>query len=175
MYRRQGWFDDLEFSYDMSVPNVGHLDPQRGGCCTVMPFFLGKLVELPLTTIQDYSLFHILGDYSIDLWKRQIEFIHGRHGLMSFIAHPDYLIEPRARHVYRDLLAHLRDFGRDERVWMATPRDVAAWWRNRSQMTLAYADGRWYVEGPDASRAVVAHASIEDGKLRYRLDTPPMC
>jgi hypothetical protein len=171
MYRRQEWFDVLEFCYDMSVPNVAHLEPQRGGCCTVMPHFLGKLVELPLTTIQDYSLFHILGDYSIDLWKQQIELIHARHGLMSFIAHPDYLVERRARRVYCDLLAHLRSLGRNEHVWLATPRDVAEWWRNRSQMTLAYADGRWHVEGPDAGRAVVAHAMIQDGRLSYRLDT----
>ena len=62
---RAGWFDAFEFSYDMSVPNAAHLEPQRGGCCTVMPYFIGKILELPLTTIQDYSLFHILGDYSI--------------------------------------------------------------------------------------------------------------
>jgi hypothetical protein len=28
----------LCFAYDMSIPNVAHLDPQRGGCCTIMPF-----------------------------------------------------------------------------------------------------------------------------------------
>lgn len=60
MYRNQSWFDKLEFAYDMSVPNVAHLEPQRGGCCTVMPYIIGDLVELPLTTIQDYSLFNIL-------------------------------------------------------------------------------------------------------------------
>ena len=37
MYRNQDWYDVFEFSYDMSVPNVAHLDPMRGGCCTVMP------------------------------------------------------------------------------------------------------------------------------------------
>ena len=67
------WYDDLKFSYDMSVPNVAHLDPQRGGCCTVMPYFLGDILEIPVTTVQDYTLFSILDDYSIDLWKRQIE------------------------------------------------------------------------------------------------------
>ena len=67
MYREQEWFDAFEFSYDMSVPNAAHLEPQRGGCCTVMPYFVGDLLELPLTTTQDYSLFHILGDYSISL------------------------------------------------------------------------------------------------------------
>src|SRR2546425_12755629 len=40
--QKQEWFDALDFSYDMSVPNVAHLDPQRGGCCTVMPYFVGK-------------------------------------------------------------------------------------------------------------------------------------
>ncbi len=80
MYRDQEWFDALEFSYDMSVPNVAHLEPQRGGCCTVMPYFVGDILELPLTTIQDYSLFHILGDYSIDLWKEQIDLILRRTG-----------------------------------------------------------------------------------------------
>ncbi len=48
MYREQGWFGAFEFSYDMSVPNAAHLEPQRGGCCTVMPYFVGNILELPL-------------------------------------------------------------------------------------------------------------------------------
>ena len=60
LYRRPEWFDALEIAYDMSVPNVGHLEVQRGGCCTVLPYFIGGIVELPLTTTQDYSLFHVL-------------------------------------------------------------------------------------------------------------------
>jgi hypothetical protein len=43
LYRNQMWFDQLKFSYDMSVPNVAHLEPQRGGCCTVMPYFVGDI------------------------------------------------------------------------------------------------------------------------------------
>jgi hypothetical protein len=60
LYRKQKWYDALNFSYDMSIPNVAHLDPQRGGCCTVMPFFIGDILELPVTTTQDYTLFNIL-------------------------------------------------------------------------------------------------------------------
>ena len=97
MYRRQDWFAALDISYDMSVPNVAHLEPQRGGCCTVMPFFMGHVLELPLTTAQDYTVFHVLGDYSTRLWQEQIDRILDENGLVSFIAHPDYLIEPRAR------------------------------------------------------------------------------
>src|SRR5581483_1528358 len=44
LYRNQEWYDAFRFSYDMSVPNVGHLDPQPGGCCTVMPYFIGDIL-----------------------------------------------------------------------------------------------------------------------------------
>jgi hypothetical protein len=107
MYRNQEWYGAFTFSYDMSVPNTAHLEPQQGGCCTVMPYFIGSILELPLTTVQDYSLFHILGDYSINLWKQQIEMILQKNGLISFVTHPDYLIERRAQNVYRNLLAFL--------------------------------------------------------------------
>src|SRR5207253_10786716 len=106
MYRRQEWYSAFQFSYDMSVPNVAHLEPQRGGCCTVMPYFVGDVVELPLTTAQDYSLFHILNDYSTTLWKEQISEIAQHHGLISVITHPDYLTGHRERAVYIDLLRY---------------------------------------------------------------------
>src|SRR5262249_43240731 len=38
LYRNPLWYDVFEFSYDMSIPNVGHLDPQGGGCCTTFPY-----------------------------------------------------------------------------------------------------------------------------------------
>lgn len=44
-YRNLKWLDELGFRYDMSVPNVAHLNPQRGGCCTVMPYFIGDTLE----------------------------------------------------------------------------------------------------------------------------------
>ena len=80
MYRRQEWLSALDISYDMSVPNVAHLEPQGGGCCTVMPFFMGHVLELPLTAAQDYTVFHVLGDYSTRLWQEQIDLILGRTG-----------------------------------------------------------------------------------------------
>lgn len=70
LYRNLDWYEPLEFVYDMSVSNLAHLEAQAGGACTVMPYFVGTLLELPLTTTQDYSLFHILGQYSLSLWKQ---------------------------------------------------------------------------------------------------------
>jgi hypothetical protein len=171
MYRRQDWFDVFEFSYDMSVPNVAHLEPMRGGCCTVFPYFIGNILELPLTTTQDYSLFHILNDYSIELWKQQLSLLANRHGLMSFITHPDYLIESRARKVYESLLSFLREMVQQESVWAALPGDIDRWWRARSKMTLLAKEGKWEIVGPGGKCARVAFAVLENGKLRYELQS----
>ena len=155
----------------MSVPNVAHLEPQRGGCCTVMPYFVGKILELPLTTIQDYSMFHILGDYSISLWQQQIEAIRAQNGLMTFLTHPDYLTEPAALQVYERLLAHLKDIRSQSLCWAALPAEVNRWWRNRQQMTLVRDGASWRIEGPDAGRARVAFATLEDDRVVYTFES----
>jgi hypothetical protein len=168
LYRNQEWFSDLDFEFDMSVPNVAHLDPQGGGCCTVMPFFVGKILELPVTTTQDYSLFHILGDYSLTLWKKQIELILERHGLISFIIHPDYIIGQKERDVYTALLSYLRDLCRERNVWLALPHEVNQWWRQRSQMRVVRGnDGHWKIEGAGCEHAQIAYAQLAGGRLTY--------
>lgn len=172
MYREQSWFDAFEFAYDMSVPNVAHLEPQRGGCCTVMPYFVGKILELPVTTIQDYSLFHILRDYSIDLWRRQMDLILSKNGMISIITHPDYLIETRARGVYRELLAELVLLGKERQVWITLPGEVNRWWRNRNLMSIVPEGNSWRIEGPDSHRATVAYAKLEGERVLYELDPP---
>lgn len=168
LYRKQLWFDALDFSYDMSVPNVAHLDPQRGGCCTVMPYFVGKILELPVTTTQDYTLFNILNDYSIDLWNKQIDLIMEKHGLISFIVHPDYVSRPRERVVYEALLAHLADLRRKKAIWITTPGEVDRWWRQRAEMKIVNDGLGWRIEGPGSERARIAYASQDDGKLCYK-------
>lgn len=170
LYRKQLWYDALEFSFDMSVPNVAHLDPQRGGCCTVMPYFLDDLLEIPVTTVQDYTLFNILHDYSINLWKQQIKIILGKHGCMSFIVHPDYVTTPRERGVYRELLAYLGQLREESGVWITTPSTVNQWWRQRAAMKLSEESDGWHIEGTGSERACIAFASEEDGRLVLSLE-----
>jgi hypothetical protein len=170
LYRNVDWYDALDFSYDMSVPNVAHLDPQRGGCCTVFPYFIGKLIELPVTTIQDYSLFHILNDYSIRLWKQQISLIREKHGLISFIIHPDYIIAKAARRVYADLLQYLSELQSTGETWIALPREVAAWWRLRNELRLVREGGSWRIEGQGSERARVAYAVLAGDNLTFEFD-----
>jgi hypothetical protein len=169
LYHNQDWYNLLDFEYDMSVPNVGHLDPQRGGCCTVMPYFVDNILELPVTTTQDYSLFHILNDYSLDLWKQQIQLIRNANGLISFIVHPDYIIDDRPRRTYSALLEELSRLRADNNVWIALPGEVNRWWRQRSQMHIVERDGRFHIEGPGSERAWLSFASSTDGVLTYQI------
>ena len=149
----------------MSVPSSGHLEPQRGGCCTIMPYFVGKMLELPVTTTQDYSLFNYLRSFSIDLWKRQIEQILEKNGLISFIVHPDYIMKEREGRVYSQLLTHLAWLRDRKKVWVAAPGDVDRWWRQRSKMELVRDGDAWRIEGEGSERARVAYASEKDGNL----------
>lgn len=170
LYRNIAWYDALEVSYDMSVPNCAHLDPQRGGCCTVFPYFIGDILELPVTTIQDYSLFHILNDYSIDLWKQQLGIIMGAHGMANIIIHPDYIIEERPRKTYRALLEYLSVQRDQHGMWIPLPRDVNRWWRQRSQMKLVSENGALRIEGEGKERARIAYARIENDRLVYSFE-----
>jgi len=173
LYRHADWYDALEVAYDMSIPNAGHLEIQRGGCCTVMPYFIGNVVELPLTTTQDYTLFHILNDFSNDVWKNQIESIISRHGLVSLIVHPDYQVHDRARRAYSALLDQLARMREAGRCWLALPGDVERWWRARSRMRLVRDEESWRVEGREAERARVAYAELDGDELVYRLEPVP--
>jgi hypothetical protein len=169
LYRKPEWYDALDFSFDMSIPNVAHLDPQRGGCCTVLPYFVGDMLELPVTTTQDYTLFHLLQQRSIDLWKMQIELILQKNGLASFIVHPDYVREDDTRSAYKDLLSYLRSLREKTDLWFALPADVDGWWRERSKMSVVKAGNSWRIVGEGAERAVLAYARKVDGNLVYEV------
>jgi hypothetical protein len=169
MYRNQAWFSELNVSYDMSVPNVAHLEPQRGGCCTVFPYFVGEVLELPLTMIQDFSLFHMLRSYSPDLWEQQIAIVKEQHGLMSFIAHPDYLLEEHALAAYKALLGRIAELRRTEGVWVALPREVAQWWRDRNATNVVQRGSSFALEGPARERGRIAYAHLDGDRIRYEL------
>ncbi|HEX4485025.1 MAG TPA: hypothetical protein VH088_02090 [Terriglobales bacterium] len=174
LYRKQLWYDALKFSFDMSVPNVAHLDPQRGGCCTVKPyFFQNGILEIPVTMSQDYTLYNILRDYSTTLWKQQSRIVMENHGCMSFIVHPDYVLGSRERGIFRELLAYIDSLRRDCGVWITTPGELNRWWRQRSAMTLVEDRNGWRIEGGGADKARIAWASEQDGQLVFSFDDCP--
>jgi peptidoglycan/xylan/chitin deacetylase (PgdA/CDA1 family) len=134
------WLADLPFDYDCSVPHSDPFEPVPGGCCSLWPFFIGDVVELPYTMPQDHTLFTLLSHRSTALWQQQLESIERLHGLVQVVSHPDpgYLGDRSKRELYVEFLDVIQ--GRSK-LWKALPREVAQWWRQRD----AGADGAWPV------------------------------
>jgi peptidoglycan/xylan/chitin deacetylase (PgdA/CDA1 family) len=162
--RNAEWMHELACGYDSSFPDTDPFEPQPGGCCSIWPFFFGDVVELPITLVQDHTLFEILRDPTDAPWRRKSEWLMRHHGLINLITHPDYLLsdERLARYDrFLGFLAEHRDAG-----WYALPRDVAAWWRARARLTCSD-DGRLLAADgtPVDPRASVAWASVEDDRV----------
>ena len=130
LHRVVDWLGDLPVSYDCTVPHSDPYEPQPGGCCSLWPFFIKNLVELPITLPQDHLLLALLGHRTIAVWQTQLERIELMNGLAQILTHPDkgYLGEPKHRALYVEFLDFLRD--RSD-LWIPLPREAAEWWRSR--------------------------------------------
>ena len=126
-----------------------------------------------MTTVQDYTLFNILNDFSTTIWRQQTEIIANKFGLMSFIIHPDYVIEERERAIYEELLRHLVDLREKKSVWVTTPSEVNRWWRQRAEMRLVSTPDGWKIEGAGDGRGRVAYASLEGNRIVYEIEKSP--
>ena len=161
--RNAAWMPELPVSYDSSFPDTDPFEPHPGGCCSILPFFLGSVVELPLTLAQDHTLFEILRERDIALWRRKAAWIARHGGLVTALIHPDYVLSDERLRRYDELLAFL---GGQEGGWHALPRDVARWWRRRAALDAALRGGEALDENAlGAAGAGVAWARERDGAI----------
>ncbi len=129
-HRRAEWMHELGCLYDSSFPDTDPFEPQAGGCCSILPFMFGEVVELPITLVQDHTMWEILRRRSIDLWRRKSAWIVEHHGLVNIITHPDYFTAQERLDAYDELLSHLARMD----TWHALAREVAGWWKAREGM-----------------------------------------
>lgn len=163
-HRNPDWMPELGCLYDGSFPDSDPFEPQAGGCCSIFPFFIDDLVELPITLVQDHTLWEILGDESIDRWIEKSEWIAANHGLIQLLVHPDYLLSDERLALYDSFLEWLSGLNRSGNGWHALPREVADWWRQRAALSCVGEDGAVRIEGgPGAERATVAWARKDSG------------
>ena len=133
------WLPELPVSYDCTMFHSDPYEPQPGGCCTLWPFRIGRIVELPYTLPQDHTLFTLLRERSAQTWLTLVDAIETRHGLIHCLSHPDpgYLGDRDKRTLYVEFLDALAE---RPHVWRALPRDVASWWRRREKADPSDAD-----------------------------------
>lgn len=136
MLHNLDWLGDLDIKYDCSTFDTDPFEPQPDGAQTIFPFWVSRpdgsgYVELPYTLPQDSTMFFLLREHSIDIWKRKIDWLVERGGMVLLNIHPDYVAfgnkvgrrEFPAAH-YRELLAYIRDKYAGQ-YWQALPREVA--------------------------------------------------
>lgn len=153
-YRRADWMPRLGVLYDSSFPDTDPFEPQAGGCCSIFPYFIDDMVELPITLVQDHTMWELLQQPGIDLWIDKSEWIREHHGLVNANVHPDYLIRQDRLDLYDEFLGGLTAL---DGGWHALPREVASWWKDRAKLEA------------DAEGATVAHAREVDGQIVYEL------
>jgi hypothetical protein len=140
----------LRFDYDSSYPDSDPFEPQAGGCCTWLPYFNQDMVELPMTMLQDHTMFVILRHTDETAWVQKAEFLRGKGGMALIDTHPDYMIDERITSAYARLLER---YARDSSAWKPLPREAADWWRRRADSRIERAGERWIVTGPAAQDA----------------------
>lgn len=175
-HRNPDWMVNIPFEYDSSFPDTDPYEPQPGGCLSIFPFFIGNLVELPITLAQDHTLFEILGHKDISIWKQKIDWIEKMNGMALVIVHPDYIgsnggRRKRGRYpikYYEELLQCVKN---KDNYWHALPREVAEWWRRRDNSEIRFDEnGKPYIKGPAAEDGVITWIKLVNDEVAFEVE-----
>ncbi|MCC6344081.1 MAG: glycosyltransferase [Bryobacterales bacterium] len=139
MQHKLAWLHQLGVEYDSSTFDTDPFEPEPDGAGTIFPFWVPGLdgtgyVELPYTLVQDFTLFVVLRERDIDIWKRKVDWIAERGGMVLLNTHPDYICfegKPERDEYpvsyYEELLRYLREKYEDS-FWTGLPREVARYY-----------------------------------------------
>ncbi len=142
MHHNLDWIRHLDVEYDASTFDTDPFEAQPDGAGVVFPFWVAPAdgragyVELPYTLPQDFTVFVLMREPSIDIWARKLDWLVTRGGMALLNTHPDYMcFEPGSRRLeeypvrlYREFLSYV---GRryEGRYWNPLPREVARFWK----------------------------------------------
>jgi len=138
MHCNLDWIHDLNIEYDASTFDTDPFEPQPDGVGTIFPFCVRAdtnargYVELPYTLPQDFTLFVLMKETSIDIWKQKLDWIVSNGGMALLNTHPDYMnfdgteLSPTTYPAayYVEFLKHLKSKFEGQ-YWHVLPRQVA--------------------------------------------------
>jgi predicted glycosyltransferase len=146
MLHNLDWLHDLEIQYDTSTFDTDPFEPQPHGSHTIFPFWVRRprhpgaansgeragYAELPYTLPQDSTLFLLLRERTIDIWKTKLDWVAKHGGMVLLDTHPDYMgLNGHHRPweypvaLYQEFLQYIRERYAGE-YWLALPRQVSA-------------------------------------------------
>ncbi len=137
MYHDLNMIHQLDIEYDASTFDTDPFEPQPEGVKTIFPFYVDGIpdrkgfVELPYTLPQDFTLFILMREKNIDIWKKKLHWVAERGGMVLLITHPDYMrfdgkklaLDEYPAAFYETFLSYVQNTFRDQ-YWHALPRDV---------------------------------------------------
>ncbi len=140
MHSNLDWIHTLDIDYDSSTFDTDPFEPQAEGTGMIFPFVARRdshtYIELPYTMPQDITLFVIIGEDSIDIWKKKLDWIVEHGGMMLLTTHPDYMNFDENRCVtdeypvkyYSELLEYIKERYKGQ-YWQALCKDMARYWK----------------------------------------------
>jgi peptidoglycan/xylan/chitin deacetylase (PgdA/CDA1 family) len=128
VHRNLRWLQQLDIQYDASCFDYDPFQPFPGGTGSIWPFIAGKFVELPYTIPQDHTLFYVLRQNDITIWKKKVDWVCQNHGMVLALTHPDYLLQGSHLRLYEGLLDFLSGI---HRSWRCLPKEMAQWWTGK--------------------------------------------
>lgn len=139
MHHNLEWISDLNINYDCSTFDTDPFEPQPDAINTIFPFYYQRknsnrgYVEIPYTLPQDFTLFVIMRERNISIWKNKLKWLAEKRGMATVIVHPDYInfdngkpnrIDEYSLELYVNFLDHIRNVYKD-RYWNPLPHELA--------------------------------------------------
>ncbi len=141
MHHNLEWIHDLNIEYDASTFDTDPFEPQPDGVATIFPFLVRgnsdqrAYVELPYTLPQDFTLFVLMKEKDIEIWKRKLDWIVTCGGMALLNTHPDYMnfdgkkggMDEYPVGHYVEFLEYIKR--KYEGIyWHILPREIARFW-----------------------------------------------
>ncbi len=136
MHHNLEWLLDLNIAYDLSTFDTDPFEPQSDGAETIFPFVVRgsngrEYLEMPYTLPQDSTMFIILKEKDISIWKKKLDWIIDNGGMALLNVHPDYInfndrksgYEEFPVSHYLEFLQYIKDNYYDD-CWNILPKEV---------------------------------------------------
>lgn len=130
-------FKCLAIDYDSSTFDTDPFEPRANAVNTVFPFAVRDrdnricYWEFPYTLPQDSTLFIVLKEKTIDIWKRKLDWIAQKNGMALLNTHPDYMNfngksserDTYSANLYNEFLLFVKSTYEGQ-FWNPLPRDL---------------------------------------------------